>query len=124
MQYTTDFSESTQVCKVALTGEFSRPDDSAALRELIVSLAVQHGTKRFLVDMSQAEIEGEWREAASAITDYQDPEHTMAPVRVAVVYASNLSDNKLLESTASAKGYLMAVFDDVEKATEWLTHST
>lgn len=120
MKYTTEFDETNGICTVQVTGLFQRPGDSMALRQFASAFAVKHSCIRFLIDMTQAEIMGEWIDAVPAITADGDPEHKQAHVKAAVVYSSNLSDNKLLESIASTKGYLWAVFDEMDEAVKWL----
>ena len=120
MKYCTEFNETNSICTIRVTGDFLRPGDSLLLRQLMRDLATEQSHRLFLCDLTQAEIKGVWTDAAPAITGYDDPKYGMATAKTALVYSSNLSDNKLLETTASAQGYLIAVFDDIDKAIEWL----
>jgi hypothetical protein len=120
MKYSTEFNEINSICTIQVTRDFLRPDDSLLLRQIIRDLAIEQSHRLFLCDLTQAEIKGKWTDAAPAITGYDDPKYKMATAKTALVYSSNLSDNKLLESTASTQGYLISVFDDIAKAIEWL----
>ena len=50
-----------------------------------------------------------------------DSEHEQAQQRIALLYADHLADHKFLEDVAVNRGYLLRVFDQMDKALEWLT---
>lgn len=120
MEYATEYNETNRICTIRVTGEYQRSDDALILRQLAQDLAIERSYGLFLCDLTQAEIKGDWEEAVPAITadDYEG--YKRVNVKVAIVYSSNLSEHKLLESIASSKGALMAVFDDIDQAIEWL----
>ena len=120
MEYTTEYNETDRICTLRVTGTYQRPDDALMLRHVALDLATERSYGLFLCDLTQAEIKGEWEEAVPAVNarDSVDDQHWH--VKAAIVYSRDLSDNKLLESIASTKGYLIRMFDDIDEAIEWL----
>ena len=120
MEYTTEYNETNRICTVRITGVYQRSDDSLILREILRDGMAERSYRLFLFDLTQAEIRGEWEDAIPAITANSHEGYMRANWKAAIVYSSDLSENKLLESIASTKGQLISMFDDIDQATAWL----
>lgn len=120
MEYTVEYDEANGICTVRVTGKHKRPDDSLALQRFARDFDDERGCKRFLFDMTKAEIIGGTMEMFEIGTVPVDPNHKQKRQKVALVYSGNLDDHKFMENVAVNRGYNLRVFDGIDKAIEWL----
>ena len=121
MEYTTEFDEAKGICTVQVTGQHKRPEDSLVLQRLQRDITAEQGYQRFLFDMTQADIIANTIDTFNTGTVPDDSAHKQAQQMIALLYADHLADHKFLEDVAVKRGYLLRVFDQMDKALEWLT---
>ena len=120
MKYTFQFNKDTGICTVRVTGINKRPDDSIVLQQFACDFADENGCRLFLFDMTQAEIIGGTMATFDTGTVPVDPDHTHAGQKIALVYSECTHDEKFLENVAVNRGFQLRVFDETDKALEWL----
>ena len=120
MEYTTEFDEASGICIVRVTGVHRRPDDSIVLQQFAREFGKDRGCFRFLFDMTQAEIIGGFMDTFDTATVPTDPDRKQTEQRIALVYSGDLSDHKFMEVVALSRGYRLRVFDQIDRAIEWL----
>jgi hypothetical protein len=119
MRYTINHDINKGVCVVTVSGELKRPDDSIRLQELAYNFRSKKGCKRFLFDMSQANIIGQ---------GYDTFQVGVAPVEkgadrsfaIALVYSGNMQEHEFMENVLVNRGFNVRVFDNINVAFEWL----
>jgi len=120
MEYSTEFDESKGICTVRVTGRHERPQDSAVLQQFARDFGEECGCQKFLFDMRQAEITGGTMDIFETGTVPVDPDRRQTQQKIALLYTSNLSDHKFMETVAVNRGYQIRVFDEMDKALGWL----
>ena len=120
MKYTTQFDEGSGICTICVTGEHKRPEDSLALQQFARDFGDERGCDLFLFDMTKAEITGGTMATFQTGTVPTDPDHKQVKQKIALVYSGNMADPKFMEDVAVNRGYLLRVFNEIDKAIEWL----
>jgi len=121
MDYTTVYDKSGGICIVKVTGQHKRPQDSLVLQQLARKMGEESRCQKFLFDMRHADIIGDAIDTYEAGKVPGDLDHTQLSQKVALVYSGDLSKHKFLEDVAVNRGYQLRVFDNLEKAFEWLS---
>ncbi len=121
MEYTTEFDEINEICIIRVKGELRRPVDSLTIQKIVRDIYIELDTRRFLIDMRQAQIIGETGDTFSIGTVPVDTDKKMkfTPHKVALVYSSTSVDEIFLENVAVNRGYNIKVFTKIDKAIEW-----
>jgi hypothetical protein len=120
MKYTYHFDEASGICTVHVTGKHRRPEDSMTLQQFARSFGDEHGCRRFLFDMTKAEIVGGTGDTFKTGTVPGDKNHKQTMQKISLVYSGDLADHKFMENVAVNRGYQLRVFDRLDKAIEWL----
>lgn len=123
MKFTHVFDESSGVCTITVTGDVKRPDDSQILQQFAFEFDKKKGCRKFMFDMTKAEITGGIMEAYNTGTFQADTNHKQIWQKMALVYAEVTDEHKFMETVAVNRGYNIRVFDqfDVDTAIRWLT---
>jgi hypothetical protein len=121
MEYTTEFDEINEICIIRVKGKLRRPIDSLSIQKIVRDIYIQLGTRRFLIDMRQAQIIGETGDTFSigSIPVDTDKKMKFTPHKVALVYSDTSVDEIFLENVAVKKGYNLKIFTKFDKAMEW-----
>jgi hypothetical protein len=122
MEYTTEFDEAKGICTVCVTGRHKRPYDSLVLQRFARDFSSERECQRFLFDMTQAEIIGGAIETFKSGTVPLDVDHSQKRQKIALVYSGDIANHKFMETVAVDRGYNLQVFNQLDKAVEWLTH--
>lgn len=120
MDYSTEVNQNKGICTVHVTGRIKRPDDSLVLQQLAKTIDKEQGIKKFLFDMTKAEIVGETIDALQVGIMPTDPGFKMTTHRTALVHSRQTADNVLMEETLTHRGYNVRVFYNLDEANEWL----
>jgi len=120
MEYTTEYDEENNICTVQVTGKVKRPDDSYTLQQFARDFGKSHNCKRFLFNMSKSQISGEPTDGVLIGMVPVDKDASQRDYRVALVYADHITDHKLIQTIAEARGYSVIVFTNEKLALEWL----
>lgn len=123
MEYRYDFDQSSGICTVFVSGKHKRPDDSVILQQFAREFGNEHGCSRFLIDMTNAEIIGDFMDTFKTGTVPNDPDYEQIKQKVALLYTRITEDSKFLEDVAVNRGYHIKVFDQLEKAISWLKNT-
>lgn len=120
MEYKYDYDRNSGICTVKVTGEHRRPDDTILLQQFARDFGNEHGCERFLFDMTGATIIGDFLGTYKAGTVPNDRDYMQIKQRVALLYTIITEDCRFLEDVAVNRGYKLRVFDQKEKAMDWL----
>lgn len=120
MKYTSKYDETSGICSVRVTGKHKRPKDSLTLQQFAWDFGGERNCQRFLFDMTQAEIIGGTMDTFEAGTIPTDPDHMQVKKKIALAYSGDMTDHKFMENVAVNRGYNLRVFDQIDKALEWL----
>ena len=121
MEYTAHYDADRGICTVHVTGRHKRPDDSEELQRFARDFGSEHGCRRFLFDMTQAEILGNTMDMFRTGMVRADTDHRQRTQRIALLYAADAADQRFLETVALNRGYSVRVFNHIDKAMAWLT---
>ncbi|WP_455198858.1 hypothetical protein [Kaarinaea lacus] len=121
MEYTSGFNEKNGICIVRVKGKLKRPDDSFELQHFSRNFGKSHGCNHFLFDMTKAQIISEPTDGVLIGMVPVDKDASQRNYRVALVYADNITEHKLIQTIAVARGYNVRVFTHESHALEWLT---
>ena len=124
MNYITEFNDATGICTVHVTGRVKRPEDSMILQQFARDFGYATGCRRFLFDMTGTEIIGGTFDIYQTGSVPVDSDRRQITQQIALVYSSNLADHKFMETVAVNRGYNLRVFDQINKAIEWLTSNS
>ena len=120
MKYTSAFDSANSICRVCVSGTINAPKDADELKLLARDLFAEHGCRHFLFDMKQADIVI----GAMGAFDTGAPQGEMAqslrPFKVAAVVKEITEHLSFFENVAVNRGFDLQVFDDIDKAIEWL----
>lgn len=120
MEYTTDFDEASGICTIRITGQHKRPQDSLTIQKFTRDFSEERNCKMFLIDMTQAEFIGGTMDIFKTGTFPNDQNHRQVTHKYALLYSEILDDHKFLENVSVNRGYQVRMFDNVDKALEWL----
>lgn len=120
MNLSTEFDSEKNIFIVHVVGEYRRPHDGFEAQRLVIETFAEHGCRRVLLDLTQAEV------IAGALSTYQtaNPKPEVAQelrkFSFAAVYAEISEDDRFFETAAFNQGFRVKAFDDLEQALEWL----
>jgi len=120
MRYETDFDDADGICSVRIEGTYRRPEDSNELKGFAVTYAAEHGCRRFLFDLRDAEIVGGTMETFSAATPEGDLARSLRSVKTAFVRPKLSEDDRFFETVAVNRGFRLRAFETMERARTWL----
>ena len=119
MEYTTKFDEMKRICFIYVKGRHERPRDSLVLQQFARDFGEKHACQKFLFDMTKTEILAGTYDTFQTGTVPVDPDLEQTLQKIALLYASNLSDHKFMETVAVNRGYNLRVFDKYDAAIDW-----
>jgi hypothetical protein len=120
MELSTAFDKEKDIFIVHVMGEYRRPYNGFEAQRLVINSFAEHGCRRVLLDLTQAEI------IAGTLSTYQtaNPEPEVAQelrkFSFAAMYAEISEDDRFFETAANNRGLRVKTFDDLDKALEWL----
>jgi hypothetical protein len=121
MEYTVEYDTSSGVCVIRVSGTHKRPEDSHKLLRIASACAKENGCSRFLFDVREATITGGTMGAYNTVVEPEKQGFSKL-YRVASVYPAITEDHKFMEDVGANRGAAaFQVFDDIDKAREWLT---
>lgn len=123
MEYTTRHETDRGICAVAVTGTVQRPHDSVTLQQYARDFGSEHDCRRFLFDLTRAQIVGSTTDSFQAGTVPADADRSQRAQAIALVYAPGTGDQTFMETVAVNRGYNVRVFNDIHEAREWLATS-
>jgi len=120
MEYTVDFDETNGICTIRITGQHKRPQDSLTLQKFSRDFSEERDCKLFLLDLTRAEFIGGTMDLFKTGTFPEDKNHRQISHKYALLYSEILDDHKFLENVSVNRGYRVRMFNDIDKALEWL----
>jgi hypothetical protein len=121
MEYTVEYDTSSGVCVIRVSGTHKRPEDSYKLLRIAGAYAEEYGCSRFMFDMRGATIIGGTMGAFYTAIEPEKQGFSKL-YRIASVYPVITKDHKFMEDVGMNRGAAaFQVFDDIDKAREWLT---
>jgi len=121
MKYISTIDSATNICTVRIVGQFHRPEDADEMKRFAVKISTQHGCRRFLFDMREAEILGGTIDILAAASPQGDLVDSLRQLRVAVLVSHVNDDECFFETVAVNRGFQLHTFDDLDKGVEWLS---
>ena len=120
MEITVEHDSAKGLCTLRLTGCYSGPSDTHEAQRIVASLHTQYGCRRVLIDMTQADISV----STVAVFEAGNPQSEMAAhlieLRSAFLYREITQKLRFFEDVAVNRGFQVRVFDQLDKALEWL----
>lgn len=120
MEYTSQFDKANGICTVIVTGELHSPKDSRDLQALAVQAASQYECRLFLFDMTQAKIITGTMHAFDSGNPPDALGGILRKFKTAVLYSRVTGHERFFETVAVNRGHQLHVFDNGDKAIEWL----
>ena len=120
MKFTSELDSESGICRVYVTGEYHRPEDSDQMKQFAVDYSASHGCHRFLMDLTQAEITGGTMDTYKAANPQGELAEPLRKLRTAFVRNKMTEDDSFFENVAVNRGYMLRAFDSIAKAVEWL----
>jgi hypothetical protein len=120
MEYTFDFDKASGLCTVCVSGKFKRPESSRELQRLMCDIYDKHGYVLFLFDLTNAVVESSTLNAFDAAAPPSSMSETLRKFQIAIVYSKLTETDRFFENVAVNRAYRVRVFDDRDKAIEWL----
>ena len=116
------YNSKLNVVSVKATGELNF-EVGITLAEKILEVAGAHGCKKVFCDYSEMKL------TATPVDLYNNADHldkwgVPHDFGIAVVYSENEKAYKFWEIVAKNRGYLARIFNDKDKALEWLAYDT
>jgi hypothetical protein len=121
MKYISTIDSATNICTVRIMGKFRRPEDADEMKRFAIKISAQHGCRRFLFDMREAEISGGTLDILAAASPQGDFADSLRHFRVAVLVSHVTDDEHFFETVAVNRGFQLHTFDEFDKGFEWLT---
>ena len=120
MEFTTELDRVKKILTVHVTGEYHRPHEGYEVQRYVINTYPDHGCRRVLLDLTQAVVFG--GTMPTYRTGNPDPEvlQELRKFSFAAVYAEITDDERFFENVTTNRGLRVRVFDDLEKAIEWL----
>ena len=120
MDYTACFDNANGVCVIRVIGNYRRPTDTETLQRFVVDYASTHGCRRYLIDLTQAEVCGDTMSIFDAANPQGELAASLRMVKTAVVRRELTSDDHFFETVAANRAFQWHAFDSFEKGVEWL----
>ena len=120
MEHSIEINDSSGICLIHASGTIRRPQDSLILLRAAGEAAKEHGVRRILFDLREAEIIGS---TVGAYETVVDPEKygVSRYLRIAVVYSVITNEERFMENVGFNRGAAsFRVFDDIDAAREWI----
>jgi hypothetical protein len=121
MKYISTIDSATNICTLLIRGQFRRPEDADEMKHFAVKIRAQHGCRRFLFDMREAEILGGTMDILAAASPQGDLADSLRQFKVAVLVPHINDDEHFFETVAVNRGFQLHTFDDLDKGVEWLS---
>ena len=120
MKYTPEFDSTNSICRISVAGKIYCPNDADELKQFARNFFVEHGCYHFLFDFKQAEIVLGTMGAFYTGVPQREMAQALRPFKVAAVVPLITEDLSFFEDVAINRGFNVHVFDDIDKAIEWL----
>ena len=120
MEYTPEFDSANSICRVCVGGTIHGSKDADELKQFARDFFTEHGCRHFLFDMKQADIVIGTIEAFYTGSPQGEMAQSLRPFKVAAVVQEITEDLSFFENVAINRGFNVHVFDDIDKAIEWL----
>lgn len=120
MKLTAELDKARDILFVRITGTYRRPDDSYEAQRFIIDSHPEYGTKRVLLDLTRAEIVAGTLATLETAESRPELAQELMKYRFAAVYSKIGPDERFYEDAANNRNFSARVFDDFEKAIEWL----
>ena len=108
------------ICRVCVSGTIHAPKDAEELKQFARDFFAEHGCCYYLFDMKQAEIVIGTMGAFDTGATQGEMAQSLRPFKVAVVVQKITEYLSLFENVVVNRGFDVKVFDDIDKAIEWL----
>ena len=123
MKYSSEIDKTNEICTVHVTGKFTRPHDGDELKRFAVDTFTNHGCRRFLIDLTDAQVRGGTMPTFDAGNPKGEIVNSLRRLKAAFVRHELTEEDRFLETVAVNRGFSVRAFDTCEKAVDWLTQS-
>ena len=120
MGFEVDYDDSIGLCTLRIVGKYGSADDTREAQQIVANLRAERGCKLVLIDMTQADV------SVSTLTIFEagSPQGEMAAglrkLKTALLYRELTQNLRFFENVAVNRGFPVRVFDQRDKALEWL----
>jgi hypothetical protein len=123
MEYTSELDSTGNICTVHVTGKLYSPKDGDELKRAAVRIYSEHACSLFLFDMTHAEIVTGTMQAFDTGSPQGELAERLRRFKVAVLYSDLTEHEQFFENVAVNRGFRVHVFNEIDKAVEWLKQS-
>lgn len=105
---------------VNVKGEYRRPDDGFEAQQFVIDSYSEYGCRKVLLDLTQAKVIPGTLPTFRTANPNPDVARELRKFTFAAVYPEVTADERFFENAAVNRGLRVRVFDQLEKAIEWL----
>lgn len=120
MKLTAELDKARNILLIRITGTYRRPDDSFEAQRFIIDSFPEHRTRRVLLDLTKAEIIAGTLATLETVESRPEMADELRKFRFAAVYSEIGRDERFYEDAAVNRSFSTRIFDDFEKAVQWL----
>ena len=120
MKYNSEFDSYNNICRVLVDGTIYGPKDADELKQFARDYFAEQGCRHFLFDMKQTDINIGTMGAFEIGAPQGEIAQALRPLAVAAVVQEITTELSFFENVAVNRGFMVHVFDDIDKAIEWL----
>ena len=120
MEFNVEYDNVKKLCTVRLFGQYTKQSDTHEVQQTVINTLTRHGCQRVLIDMTQADV------SVSIMTIFNagNPQGKIAShlrdLKSAFLYPEITEKMHFFEDVAVNQGFNVKVFDQMDKALEWL----
>jgi len=120
MELSAELNRDKNIFIVHVVGQYRRPHDGYELFRFVINAFVEHGYRRILLDLTEAEIQGGASGAYETANPNPEMDMELKKLHLAVVYSEITETDSFFGVVAFNRGYNIRVFDNRDSAIAWL----
>lgn len=120
MELSSKIDREKKIFILHVTGEYRRPGDGYEAQRFVIKSFPEHGCRRVLLDLTEAIVMAGTLPAYETANPEPDVARELKKFSFAALYRQITVDERFFEDTAVNRGLRVRVFDNLDKAMEWL----
>jgi hypothetical protein len=120
MGFEVEYDDANDLCTLRVVGRYGGLDDTRAAQRIVASAHAERGFWRVLIDMTQADVSVNTLDIFEAGNPQGEMAAHLRKLKSAFLYREITENLRLLETVATNRGFRVRVFDQHDKALEWL----
>ena len=120
MELSTELDKEKNILIIHVRGEYRRSVDSSEAQQFFIDSYSEFACRRVLLDLTQAEITGDTMSTFNVGSPPPERAEELRKFCFACVYPEISQNERFFENVAVNRGFRVRVFDEFEKAVDWL----